>query len=532
MISRIPRAAKRYWVREVLNRRIDKIAAAVKEHETETNQKPVIFFNASTRLSGMSLNAAYALLSSWSLRLSGTPVVHFVCNAGMTRCHLGTNKDDVYQAPPCNECIAQSKRFFKDADARWFIYNRDEVLAGAIECLSISGLSDFQYNGLPLGKLIMPSIRWVLRRHHLNDDEATKSLYREYILSAYALAEQFKTVLDDVNPQALIVFNGLSFPEAVARHLAEQRGIRVITHEISLRPSTAFFTEGDATAYPIDIPEDFELSEEENAEFDEYLSQRFKGNFTTAGVRFWPEMTRLSSEILAKLDNFEQVVPVFTNVIFDTSQDHANVVFPHMFAWLDEVVEIATQSPNTLFVIRAHPDEIRPGKASRESVADWAKSKCVDDLPNVLFVAASKPFSSYELIQRSKFVMIYNSTIGLEAAILGMPVLCAGKSRFTQLPTVYFPESQDAYREKAFEFLNARQVVQPEAFQKNAKNFLFYQLYRTALPFEDFIEPDGVWQGYVTLKPFNWEALLPENSETMRIIQNGILKKEPFIIQK
>jgi hypothetical protein len=35
--------------------------------------------------------------------------------------------------------------------------------------------------------------------------------------------------------------------------------------------------------------------------------------------------------------------------------------------------------------------------------------------------------------------MIYNSTIGMEAAIMGAPVLCAGKARFTQLDTVFFP---------------------------------------------------------------------------------------------
>ena len=54
-----------------------------------------------------------------------------------------------------------------------------------------------------------------------------------------------------------------------------------------------------------------------------------------AGVRFWPEMKKLSPEFVDKIGQFKQVVPVFTNVIFDTSQGHANVVFPHMFAWLD-----------------------------------------------------------------------------------------------------------------------------------------------------------------------------------------------------
>ncbi len=63
----------------------------------------------------------------------------------------------------------------------------------------------------------------------------------------------------------------------------------------------------------------------------------------------------------------------------------------------------------------------------------------------MVFVDAVQYFSSYELIRKSKFVMIYNSTIGMEATLLGVPVLCAGKSRFNQIPTVYFPDSKESY---------------------------------------------------------------------------------------
>ena len=94
-----------------------------------------------------------------------------------------------------------------------------------------------------------------------------------------------------------------------------------------------------------------------------------------AGVRFWPEMRGLDEDFLARLAQFKQVVPVFTNVIFDTSQPHSNVVFPHMFAWLDLILELVRAHPETLFVMRAHPDESRPGKASRESVANWVQRR-------------------------------------------------------------------------------------------------------------------------------------------------------------
>ena len=315
------------------------------------------------------------------------------------------------------------------------------------------------------------------------------------------------------------------------RHACLKRKICVITHEVGLRPFTAFFTDGEATAYPIHIGDEFQLTDEMNRRLDDYLSQRFQGNFSMAGIRFWPEMKSLAPEFWARAGSFKQIVPIFTNVIFDTSQSHANVVFSDMFAWLDAVLDLIRAHPETFFVLRAHPDESRPGKESRESVADWALRRQIAALPNVLFVDSGEPFSSYELIQKSKFVMIYNSTIGLEAAILGAAVLCGGKARFTQLPTVFFPNTPADYRQQAEAFLAAEAVTAPPEFQRNARRFLYYQLFRSSLPFDALLEDDGIWRGFVRLKALPAEAFSPEGSETLRIVADGILHGGDFMTE-
>jgi hypothetical protein len=292
---------------------------------------------------------------------------------------------------------------------------------------------------------------------------------------------------------------------------------------------SAYFTPGEATAYPIDIPPEFELSEAQNRLLDEYLSKRFKGDFSMAGIRFWPEMNGLSEEFQHRAEQFVQIVPVFTNVIFDTSQPHSNVVFPDMFAWLESVLEVIRTCPDTLFVIRAHPDEKRPGKESLESVSMWIDQNRVEALPNVVFVDAGETISSYELIRQSKFVMIYNSTIGLEASILGTPVLCAGRARFTQISTVFFPQSQEAFKQQFLEFLSVKHIESPLEFRRNARRFLYYQVFKTSLPFDDFLEDDGIWPGFVRLKDFELAQLKPEHCETIRVILDGLLAGKPFV---
>ena len=536
---------QRGLVRRLNNRKIARVAKRVTRQSPPPSGAPVVFFKASTGIDDLSWNSGFHLLASWALRLQGIPVVYFACHSGMSHCVLGTNRDNVHKAPPCKSCIYQSRTLYAGmqentetskqvaphmSHVHWFDYQRDSQLAAAIERLSLQDLMIFEWRHIPLGKLCLPGLRWILRIHHLNDDENTRYLLSEYILSAWNVARRFSKLLDETEPRAVVVFNGQFYPEATARYIAQQRGIRVITHEVGLQPASAFFTEGEATAYPIHIPDEFELNDEQNAKLDAYLAKRFQGDFTMAGIKFWADMRGLDEAFLQKTEEFKQIVPIFTNVIFDTSQPHANTVFADMFDWLDLTLEEIRKHPETLFVIRAHPDELRVRKSSRETVEGWVSSRGVDKEPNVIFVSPTESLSSYELIQKSKFVMVYNSTIGLEASIMGVAVLCAGKARFTQYPTVFFPQTVEEVRRKMEEFLETEKIHIPPEFRRNARRFLYYQLFRTSLPFGDFLEP-SVRTTQTRLKSFDLEKLLPENSKAIEAIFDGLLNNGDFLLK-
>lgn len=521
-------------------RRVINLAQQVAVQSNPDPSKPVaVLFNASTRLTGLSLNAAFSMLTGWSLRLTGVRVIHFVCRSGMSHCVLGINRQDYTEPPPCEGCIAQSDRLFSGAEVWDVSYQQNGDLAATIKDLSVEGLSEFDYqapewisnNPIPLGKLVLPSVRWTLRRFALPDDEPTRYLLREYILSAYNIVKEFASLLEEYKPHLAIIFNGIMYPEAAARWVARQMGVRSVAHEVGFQPASGFFTEDEPTAYPISIPDDFELSESQNTELNAYLEKRFQGNFTMAGIRFWPEMRGLDETLLKKITQFKQTVPVFTNVVYDTSQVHANVIFPHMFAWLDTILAVVKAHPETLFVFRAHPDEMRPGSAkqSRESVRDWMVDNRLSNLSNVVFIDSQEYVSSYELIQRSKFVIVYNSSIGLEASLMGKAVVCGGKARYTQYPTVFFPQSAAAFRQQVEEFLEADEIGIPVDFQRNARRFLYYQLFRTSLPFGDYLQT-GPRMGYVQLKPFSWTELLPEKSITMNVLHDGFVHGKPFLL--
>jgi hypothetical protein len=190
---------------------------------------------------------------------------------------------------------------------------------------------------------------------------------------------------------------------------------------------------------------------------------------------------------------------------------------------------LARSNPDTLFVIRAHPDEAREGKHSQETVEDFVTAQTSPEDENVFFLGPRQSYSSYELIRKAKFSLVYNSSIGLEASILGEPVLCGGKARYTQYPIVFFPETAEAYREKAQDLLDTEEIEVPADFQDNARRFMYYQLFKVSLPFDDFLV-DHPLPGYVRLRDFSVEELTPERSRTISTLVEGIVSGKDFVL--
>jgi hypothetical protein len=370
-------------------------------------------------------------------------------------------------------------------------------------------------------------LRWALRTHQLEDEGNTRTFYRQYLCSAVSLLHQFDQILVKIQPQAIVLFNGIFYPEAVLRYIAAERSIPVITHEVGLQPFSAFFSRREATFREVEIDALEELSEAQEAQLDVYLKQRFKGRFSMAGIEFWDGMDGLSEVLTGKLEEFEAVVPVFTNVIFDTSQIHANTLFSDMFLWLNQLVEVIDRHPQILFIIRAHPDEDRPGKASVQSVSAWVAKNRIDERKNVVFIGPDRPLSSYDLIERSKLILVYNSSIGLEASILGQPVLCAGRARYTQADTVFYPPDQETYWAELERMLSGENIRVPDRFQRNARKFLYHELFHASLDLSAFLALDPTLSGMVTFEDFPPEELL--NSASLKVIAEGILKGREFL---
>jgi hypothetical protein len=162
-------------------------------------------------------------------------------------------------------------------------------------------------------------------------------------------------------------------------------------------------------------------------------------------------MHELDDAFWKRASQFKSIVPVFTNVVFDTSQGHAT--------WSS-----STCSPGSTWCWKRSRRTRKfslsactsgrnpPGQGKPGDRFGLGGASAGGTASNVLFISPDQYVSSYDLIAHAKFVMVYNSTVGLEASVMDKPVLCAGKARYTKSQPCTF---RNPWRNTAASWMNS-----------------------------------------------------------------------------
>ncbi|GMU77900.1 MAG: hypothetical protein AMXMBFR46_06980 [Acidimicrobiia bacterium] len=132
------------------------------------------------------------------------------------------------------------------------------------------------------------------------------------------------------------------------------------------------------------------------------------------------------------------------SVPFDTAALGRHHLFEDTRAWLVQTIGVLLEQTRDPIVVRQHPSERRPEERSRFDVAAVLRSAFGSN-PQVELIAADDPANTYDLVEASRLVLPFVSTIGIEAAALGKPVVVSGAVYYAGLGFVRAPTSRGEY---------------------------------------------------------------------------------------
>jgi len=373
---------------------------------------------------GWTTHAAFELLVGHALRRRGANPTFVVCGGGLPRTELGRPRSDF--PLPCAACRAYVTGML---DAGSLPYVLIDELVGEEERTEIANLvageddlDAFTIEDLRPAEHVVRSTLWVARSGLASRNLNQHLEFREFVESAAIVARAFARLLDRAQPDVIVMVSGLFFAESVMRALAEQRGIRVVTYDFPGRPGTIFASDKIPASF-YDVQERWDVrtpptpAQLERVEQD--IAERIRGSDA-----LWAGFSASAPPPPAAEGKTR--LSLFTNVSWDTAVSLRDIAFADMFDWLESVVRWATTRPDVQLDVRAHPAETRlRGFESNDLAIDFVTERFPSLPPNVRLHGPESAVDSYALIQASAAVLVYTSTIGLEAALLGRPVLVA-----------------------------------------------------------------------------------------------------------
>jgi capsule polysaccharide export protein KpsC/LpsZ len=138
------------------------------------------------------------------------------------------------------------------------------------------------------------------------------------------------------------------------------------------------------------------------------------------------------------------VVLLPANVIGDSLTLGRQVFSESMTEWLLRTVDFFAARPEAQLVVRIHPGE-RYTKGP--SVAEVIRGAFHENpLPeNIHLMGADDPVNTYDLVEIADMGLVYTTTVGLEMAMSGAPVIVAGQTHYRDKGFSLDPASWEAY---------------------------------------------------------------------------------------
>jgi hypothetical protein len=404
------------------------------------------------------IHAAWESAMLMALQTDGVEVQYLLCDGLYPLCDMDTALHPRTEFK-CNGCQATQAQFMSTVPLHYqwlgrFLTETDrrEISAWVIglQKASAAALASAEFEGLPLAAWIRGSIHLMFRIEHL--DPGHPEMRKVFIayLAADALATRaLRRALDEQRPDLFFFINGMRASTRVALAVARERGVRVITHERGWLKGRVQLVENDHSVEPDQLGKVWAAWRNVPLTADQIklVASEIKGiadGSTVSWHRFSPlagQATKLHQTL--QLDPAKPIWSAFTSSMDEYSGDPCfDVPAISQDDWLTATVAFAARHPEIQVVIRQHPNRplegpYRPFIEALSPGEIAFQDRLVANLPaNVRFLPAKTEISSYDLIEATTLGLTYISSLTIEMAARGLPVVMAGTGLFRGLDFV------------------------------------------------------------------------------------------------
>ncbi len=256
-------------------------------------------------------------------------------------------------------------------------------------------------------------------------------------------------LLQDERPETVLVPNGLVTELGIFYQVARHLDLMTVTYEFNDQREQIWLSQNNVVmrqntdalwatkgGTPLTEPEREKIAALEDA--------RTSAKKYGKGTRFWQDVASVGSEQLrADLGLDERpVVLLATNVLGDSLTLGRNVFTASMAEWIAKTVQYFAARSDVQLVVRVHPGERLMKGPSSLGVIHAA----VPQMPaHIKLIGPDEKINTYDLMTLAGLGLAYTTTVGMEMAMRGAPVILAGQTHYRGRGFTYEPVTYDEY---------------------------------------------------------------------------------------
>lgn len=391
------------------------------------------------------------------LSFRGAECLFATCAAHLPVCNVSRVHTARPFAMPCSHCITYQNDLFNRSGfpnfptSQFLSTEMKDQARQVINRLSDEELETFTYDDLPLGKMVRISVRSFLLIDDIRYHPMSMQVYREFLYGAILITDATRQLLIEQIPDIIFLLNGLFFEERIMIAQAKKRAIPVVNYERGFLSDTFVFARGKIACY-YDLSDHWEaqantpLTPSQETWLDDYLAGRRKDEQSL--VKYWPTVEERIAVIRDQLDLREEtkVIALFPNIVWDAAVQERNTIFESLTEWVYEIIRFFEHQPDYRLVIRLHPAEVRlKNEETIERLQERINTEFSTLPSTVTLIPSESNLSSYRLIEIAHAVLVYTSTVGLEAALDGKPVVTAARTHYQYKGFTFDCETRSEY---------------------------------------------------------------------------------------
>ena len=379
---------------------------------------------------------------------SGDDIAVITCDAALTYCEANQERE----FSNCAHCVGRAREGLRRLSRPVRVIKLSELVIQAApklkglrklprEYRSFDELYQLRVDNFDIGAAVLSTINSVLE-----DPEPNPSAHRELTwvtlsasFAAYAALDRY---LGEKPCDLFYLLNGRLANFRAALRACQKHGVHCIVHERGCDHYSYSVAEDTMPHDPAHVEKYFAatLAKAESPAQKRRVAEEFYNERRQGKIANWVSYTE--DQIRGAVPDVWLQSPTRIAVFSSTESEFAclrdyypALIYPSQIKGLELILrDLARNNFSGMFVVRMHPN-------CENTKSDFTKQLRALPYPFLRVIAPEEKLDSYALLQSAQKVLVWESTIGIEAAYWGIPSIVAGWAAYRGLGSTYSPIS-------------------------------------------------------------------------------------------